>query len=126
MDIIASFFDNLPLATEHLMWALRILGAATAAAAILLTFRAISLSTSLSVDKARQLLQEKAQYDIFAAQNQASSMPELVLEETAIVEKAKRPLITPILSDEAQALLDKLATPEAFTGWSGQVITVQQ
>lgn len=105
--MIDRIISLIPLAEEHIILVLRYGGIFVAALAIMVCFRAIFLSNSLSIKRAQKLIQNQEAY---LAQQAENSMPklELHIKETPTEEKTKRPLIEEHLPEEAEALLQKM------------------
>lgn len=120
MQYIDQLINQIPLQTEAVIWILRFGGAGFAIIAIFLMFRALFLCNSLSVAKARQILEEKKQLALQPEQSSISKMPELILHEEPAPQKTKRPLIIADIPSEAQVLLNKIALPISLEdGWQG-------
>lgn len=120
MQYIDRLINQIPLQTEIVIWALRIGGATFALIAILLMSRALFLSSSLSVSKAKQMLHENQQLTLKMEAPNISKMPELILHEEPAPKKAKRSLVVATIPSDAQALLDKIALPLSLEdGWQG-------
>lgn len=120
MKYIDQLINQIPLQTEGIIWILRFGGAGFAIIAIFLLSRALFLSSSLSVAKARQILEEQRLLTQQLEQPSISKMPELILHEEPAPQKNKRPLIIASIPSDAQVLLDKIALPLSLEdGWQG-------